>query len=223
MVKPMKKLDKRQQRAPEKDLIEDTTVLDPKSAEEYVQKLKPLAIIVVVISAFLYTYFWYQGEVNKEAEDHLGIAMVDIRINNIDKAESKLNYIISEYSGSVAADKAGYFLADIYLQKGMYESAREYFSNYSGDDVLLKSASYAGIALCYEKEKKYVEAAKHYEKAVSVVGETGSRNANYLFAAGVNYELANDKESAKNVYERINTEYKTFSKIGIVEMKLVNL
>ena len=222
MVKPMKKLEKKQ-RAPEKDIKQDTTLLTTSSPQEMVQKMKRVVMVIAVIFAVMYAYFWYQGGVSEKAENQFGIAMVDIRMNNTDKAEAKLNEIITNFSGSSAADKATYFLAELYLTKGVYASARESFSNYSGSDDLLKSASKAGIALCYEKENNYAEAASNYLQAVSISGEHGSNNASYLFAAGVNFELAKNVSDAKDAFKRIQDDYKSFSKMNIVDMKLSSM
>lgn len=223
MVKPMKKLEKRQQRAPEKELKEDTTVVKEVRPEELASKLKTPAIVLVVIAALAIGWFWQQGNVSKEAEEHFGIAMVDIRINNIEKAENKLNFIISEYSGTKAAEKSSYFLANILLKKGVYESARDYFQSYNGSDVLLKSAAHAGIALSYEKEGNYSEAAKSYDEAASISGENGSNTAKYLFSAGINYELAKNTDAAKKSFQSIKDDFSSFAKINIVEYKLATL
>lgn len=223
MVKPMKKLEKRQQRAPEKELKEDTTVVNEVNPEELASKLKAPAIALVVVAALLIGWFWQSGKTSQEAEEHFGIAMVDIRINNIEKAENKLNFIISEFPSSQAANKATYFLADIYLKKGVYASAREYFQSYKGNDILLESAAHAGIALSYEKEGNFAEAASSYDSAASISGENGSNTAKYLFSAGINYELAKNNDAAKKSFQSIKDDFASFEKINIVNMKLASL
>ena len=220
MVTPMKKI-ATPQRAPEKDLKEDTTRRTALNAEDILQKAKPIMTIAVILCAVFYLWFWYQGETEKEANNYFGMAMVDIRVGNTEKALERLNFVLDNFSGTEVSQSSLYFIGNLHLKKGMFDTAVKYFSDYSGSDELLITASYAGTALCKEQEKKYDEAASLYQKAYD--NDPTDVNAKHLFSAGVNYELAKNNEKAKSAFEAIQGSHASFAKIGIVKLKLAAL
>ncbi|MCB0280494.1 MAG: tetratricopeptide repeat protein [Calditrichaeota bacterium] len=226
MVKPVKKIEVHRTDEQLKTATDDVFLDKAYDARNYVmqniERFKKYGYYIAFVAVAIVAYFMYNSEINKEANSQLGIAMIDIRTENFDKAEEKLTILIDEYSGTEAADRATYLLGKILLNKGLIQAAKDRFSAYRGSDPLFTPAAQAGLALCYEKEKNYQAAAELYEKAAGNESRF-ELVASYLFAAGVNYELAKDNASAKSVYQNLIENHDNFSKKAIVEMKLKQL
>ena len=114
---------------------------------------------VILIIVFVYAH----NENVEEARGQLGIAQVEYSNLNYDRAIKRLEKLIENYSGTDEADQGMFLLANVLYQKEKFDEAKSYFEqfvdSYSGSNILLASGI-AGLAACYEKEEKFLEAAE---------------------------------------------------------------
>lgn len=228
MLKPMKKIDPSSKKEREQEEFENQDKFLEKSfeAEHFIERnkegFKRYGTYVAVVLALVVSYILYDAEMETEASGKLGMALIDLETGSTQKAETRLTAIKDEYSGYEAGERARVILGQIYFQKGLIQNARIEFESYSGTDPLYLSTAYAGLALCYEQEKNYMTAAENYEKAAEA-DERTEVSIDYAVAAAINYELANQPEQARSIYEELLAEHDTFTKKALVEQKLAML
>lgn len=165
------------------------------------------AVVVVLVVMMLMARSKRQAE--QTAASQLGIAENYLIINQQDAARKEFENIADTFSGTDAAGRAIFHLANIYLQRSDYANAEKYYRDYLADytnDPLYTAAAMAGIAACCENRKQYTEAAQWYNKA----WQTNKRAFNavfYLENEAMNYKLAGNIDQARSVYETIISDY----------------
>ena len=119
-----------------------------------------------------------------------------------------LKAIVENYGGTTSGEMARLYLANSYFMTAQYDEAFKHYDDFSGSTPLMKSASQAGMAKCYEVKTQYEKAASAYEKAASLAADK-IETPEYLSASARCYGLAGEKEKAVGIFKRIKKEYPT--------------
>ncbi len=212
MIAKKKKITKKQ-------IKEDKLVTTYYKSIEYFNTYKQQILIGVgAVAIILLAVFWYVNNVKeKNTEATIALAKVMPLYNSGSYQEAidgkpgtdilGLKKIVEEYGSTEQGNYAKIYLANSYYYLGKYDEALKYYDDYSGDNEIFKATAYAGIAACYEAMGKNEEAAEYYEKAANV-SKFNPHNPEYLLNAGINFMESDNKEKAKELFEKIKKEYK---------------
>ncbi|RMG64769.1 MAG: tetratricopeptide repeat protein [Calditrichaeota bacterium] len=206
MVRARKKFTK-------KELKEDKFILFALKAKDFLEQNASrigLVVLGAVVLFFGFTYYKNQQK-EKTAQGALALiqAQMTIQQGNQQAAMEKLSNIAEQYSGTPAGAQATYALGRYYLEKGEFETARQYFERYLddyGDDPVLKAAALAGYADCLLNQGKPEEAANFYEKAARVDPDF-PQSPGYLFSAAQAYLDAGRLDKAEALAREVMEKY----------------
>lgn len=183
--------------------------------EEFLERnRKTVFTIGGVIGMAIIAFFGYQYYINNQdqiAQRDLFQAVYYFEADSLGKALNGdgLNYgfldVISEYSGTKAANLANYYAGVTYLQLGDYESALRYLQDFSGSGLIEARAS-ALIGDAYSELDEFESAANNYENAANNTPEK-QFSPIYLQKAAIAYEKVDQLESALNAYNQIVDKY----------------
>lgn len=205
MLKPRKRITKKQ-------LKEDKLVTFYFQAQEWLEKYsKHLMIGVAVVVVAVAAIAWYttsQAKAEKTASADLARATRTLETFDYQNAISQLSSIVDSYGSTPSGTMARLHLANAFYQTREYANAKKsyakFLSSFSGDDHFLAAAQ-GGIAACLEQEKSYGEAAKAYIKAAEKYDSVLA--AGMLLNAGRCYAQAGDTGRARELYNRVVTDY----------------
>jgi len=169
------------------------------------------AIAVIVVGIILFTS--KRSSQNEEA----AVALTKIRpsyeagnfqaaINGDSLGNKGLLFIVNEYGSSENGQLAKLLLANSYYGLRDFQNALKYFDDFGGSNKLSKVAAITGIASVKEAQNDYVGAAKEFERAANYDKENPFRDE-YLFYAGKDYALGNDKASAKKIFDQLKNDF----------------
>lgn len=196
-------------------VVEETLTRTEKFIEEN-QKVISLvvgAIVVVVLGYFALQRYYFQPQ-EQEAASQMFMAEKYFEKDSLDKAlNGDATYpgflqIIDDYGMTKSANLAKYYVGVCYLQKGEYESAIEYLSDFSCDAELLAPAAKAAIGDAYMQLGNQEKALSNYLSAAGMK-ENNLTTPQYLLKAAQTFELLNKNSSAIELYEQIRNDYPT--------------
>ena len=114
--------------------------------------------------------------------------------------------IVSNYSGTDAANLANYYAGMAYLNIKDYTNAVEYLSNFSSDDEMLGPIAQGGIGDAFIQLNQKEDALDYYVKAAQMKTNNYTTPL-YLYKAGtVALELGKNADALK-YFNRIKTEF----------------
>jgi TolA-binding protein len=213
MLTPKKKI-----KVSAKDLKKDELLTFVEKASEWYYANQRNAIVAVVailaIVGALWSYSYHVRSNNERASAELG-KVYSLYDNGQYKEAIEgipqdtilgLKSLVENYDGTDAGEIAELYLANAYSMTNDYENALKHFESCSVSDARLKAAVIAGIASCNEIKKNYREAAEHYRKAASLSGISVA-TPEYLFNAANNFALCGEKETARELYNRLKKEF----------------
>ena len=114
--------------------------------------------------------------------------------------------IVEDYPMTPAGNLANFYAGAICLKQGKFPLAIVYLKDFKSDDQLVQARAYSLIGDAYMEQKNYEEAATYYDKAASYKPNKFF-TPTYLMKAGLAYEKANQKEKAKQAYQRVIDEF----------------
>ncbi|MBS1515630.1 MAG: tetratricopeptide repeat protein [Bacteroidetes bacterium] len=169
------------------------------------------AIIVIVIGIILFT-----SKRSAQNED-ASVALTKIRpsyeagnfqaaINGDSLGNKGLLFIVNEYGSSENGQLAKLMLANAYYGLRDFQNALKYYDDFGGSNKLSKVAAITGIASVKEAQNDYVGAAKEFERAANYDKDNPFRDE-YLFYAGRDFAMGNDKASAKRVFDQLKNDF----------------
>jgi tetratricopeptide (TPR) repeat protein len=171
-----------------------------------------LAILLIVGGFFGFQY--YKGSKDQEAQKEMFQAVYYFEQDSLTKAlegdGNSLGFkaIIEEYGVTDAANLANYYAGNIYLKQGEYKLARLYLEDFSSNDVLVQARAYNLIGDTHMEEENFADAAKFYGKAAD--HKTNKFfSPGYLMKQALAYEKLKEFDKAKEVYEKIITDFST--------------
>jgi len=200
MVKAQKRLTKREKK-------EDKFVTFYFQAQDFVKKYSSKIIsgavgVTVVFSLFMFLRSQSAGK-EEEAVAILLQARLEHLEGDLEAAVPMFQSLIDTYGGTSTAKSANFHLANVFFEQGNYTYAEQHFLLYieNGADDILKTSSVAGIAACYEQQKKYEEAGRKYEEAANRYG-VNFMEPSHLIGAARCYKLAGLEQEATRVLKK---------------------
>lgn len=231
----------------EQDIIEGSTTaevfstLDESASktEAWVSKnqnyiLGFIGVIAIGVLGYLaYTQF-IQGPKESEASNELYYPQqfFDQAMQDADKKDSLLNLslngadgkygfldIISEYSGTKAANLAKYSAGMAYLNQQNYQEAISYLEDFSSDDEILGALAKGGIGDAFSQLDQPGEALDYYESAIAH-SSNDYTTPKFLYKAGILAMNSGDKAKAAEYFERIKEDFSSSSQATDIDVLL---
>ena len=112
------------------------------------------AVLAIVVLALIYIYGFRNPGI-KNAKEDISLALKDYE------------KVAGEYSNS-ASNRANLNAAILLYQKGKYQEAADYLNDFSAKGNLVGPASQSLLGDCYVNLKKYDDAVKAFDKAISL-------------------------------------------------------
>ena len=116
--------------------------------------------------------------------------------------------VIKKYGGTKTGNLARLYAGECYLQLGDFKNAAKYleeFDAHGAKQVEAKAEGLLGDA--YSEMKQNDKAIEHYKKAGTIFPEDAFLSSEYLFRAGMLYELAGKNKEAIEIYEQIKEKF----------------
>lgn len=171
-----------------------------------------LAVIIVVVVAYLGYTRMYIGPKEKDAQSQMFVAEQYFEKDSFQLAlNGDGNYlgfldIIDDYSMTKSGNLANYYAGVCYLNLGDYEMAIEYLNDFDADDQMVSPIALGATGDAYMELGNNEEAVKHYVQAANY-SENKFTTPIYLMKAGQTYEMMGDFGKALATYERIEKEF----------------
>jgi TolA-binding protein len=200
------------------EILENPEALQEKlvEAEHWLEGHSKLIIGVAVGAALLvggfFAFQYYKESQNSKAQREMFQAVYYFESDSLQQAlngdANNLGFldIINEYGMTDAANLANYYAGVIYLKQGKYEPARMYLEDFSSKDLLVQARAYSLIGDTYMEENKFDDAARFYNKAANYKPNKFFSPV-YLMKEALAYEKADKVDKAKEVYEKVITDY----------------
>ncbi len=201
-----------------KDLLESSDAVAEKvmGAEQWIERNPKIvfgvlgALILVVGGYFGYRYYMNSQDDLAQREmfqavryfeaDSLSLAM-DGDGNNLG-----FKQIVEDYPMTPAGNLANFYAGTICLKQGKYPLAIVYLKDFSANDQLVQARAYSLIGDAYMEQQKYEDAGSYYDQAANYKPNKFF-TPTYLMKAALAWEKANQKDKAKQAYQRIIDEY----------------
>ncbi|QLG44092.1 tetratricopeptide repeat protein [Costertonia aggregata] len=137
----------------------------------------------------------------------------------LEGAEGKYGFldIISEYSGTKAANIATYSAGMAYLDMQQYEKAIEYLESFSSDEAMLGALAKGGLGDAFMQLNQPKEALDYYEKAIAH-SDNDFTAPKFLYKAGVTAMELNQNEKALGYFQKIKDEYSKSSEANTIDV-----
>lgn len=201
-----------------KDVLENPEVIAEKvtGIEQWIEHNPKIvfgilgALILVVGGYFGYRY--YVGSQDDIAQREMFQAVRYFESDSLNLAlegdGNNLGFkqIVEDYPMTPAGNLANFYAGAICLKQGKFPLAIVYLKDFKSDDQLVQARAYSLIGDAYMEQKNYEEAATYYDKAASYKPNKFF-TPTYLMKAGLAYEKANQKEKAKQAYQRVIDEF----------------
>lgn len=114
--------------------------------------------------------------------------------------------IISEYSGTEAANLATYYAGTAYLRLKDYKKAVEYLSDFKSEDEILAPIAKGNIGDAFVQLNQHEDALGYYEKAAEM-RSNGYTAPMYLYKAGAVALDLGKADKALSYFEKIKEDY----------------
>lgn len=191
---------------------EDKLVTTAFKLSEWIQKnLNQVLMVaggVVLVAVVIFFIFSSMARRNQKAADLFGKATLEFQAGNAGQAITDLHTIMDKYGGTRSAGPATFYLATAYFYAKDYANAQAMFQRFTEKykDPLFLASAQAGIAECQMEKEEFQAAGDNFVKAITFKPD-GLLTPQYLFSAGRAYLKANQKEKAKEVFERLIDQY----------------
>ncbi len=204
----------------EKDELEKMNEALSKS-EQFIEKhqkalLIGLAVIVVIIGAIVGVRRFYFEPREKKAEVAMYQAVLAFENDSIDLAINGNEYfmglqaVADKYGSTDAGKLANAYLGLAYYEKGEYETAIEYLSDFSAKkEYLLTPALSSRIGDCLVELDRFEEAIPYFVEAAQKADNDVYAPIYLQTAANVCEELGNTAE-ALEYYQEIQSKYPVY-------------
>ncbi len=172
-----------------------------------------IAIIVIIVGAFLYNSY---VATPRETKASTAMARAQEQFGNEDyeQAVEGFKKVISDYSGTKAANLAELYTGLCYANLDKWDDAVKYLEKYSSaSDAMLSPAAMAALGNAYANTKDIDKAISSLKKAAEMAdkqaidGVNYSLSATFLIQAGTLLESQNKNDEALALYKAIKEKY----------------
>ncbi|HYF70993.1 MAG TPA: tetratricopeptide repeat protein [Ohtaekwangia sp.] len=200
------------------ELLENPEALQEKlaGAETWLESNSKLVFGIaggfILLVAGYFGFQYYKETQDREAQREMFQAIYYFEADSLSQAlngdGNNLGFldVISDYGITEAANLAHFYTGAIYLKQGKFESAREHLHDFNSNDLLIQARAYSLIGDTYMEEKNYEEAANFYNKAANYKPNKFF-SPGYLMKEALAYEQLNQNKKAKEVYDKVITQY----------------
>ena len=208
---------KKEEKSTGVDLLENPDAIAGKAEEFFNNKRNQNLLFVVLGLAILIvgglTFFRFQqANNNAEAQREMFQAIYYFEQDSLGRALNGdgNNYgfldIISEYSGTKAANLATFYAGASYLKLGQWDNAIRSLEDFGSDDYLLQARSYALIGDAYMELDDFEKAISAYQDAVDYKPNKEFTPV-YLQKLAIALEESGDAAAAANAYDKILNDF----------------
>lgn len=183
--------------------------------EKYRTPLIAGGVAVVALILGLIGYQWYLGQQNDKANSEMFRAITAFEADSVEKAMAGsgsfigLEEMADDFSGTVAADQANYYLGVGYLKgdSANVDLAIEYLEKVDASGNTLAMSRDIALAFAYERKDDLKKAASLFKKAAYTPSANDQTTPYLLMEAGRCYEMAGQPGDALDVYETIKSDF----------------
>ena len=178
---------------------------------------KPIIIIVAAIVIIGGGWYAYQEYVMKPKEEKAAEALFKAeQYFAIDSSKLVLNgdglskgvlYVISNFSGTKAANLAHYYAGISYLKLGEFDNAVKHLKDFSTDAKQIQLLAYGCLGDAYAELKKYDDAVSSYKKAAGTFEKDENNSSEFLFRAALLLETTGKTSDALSLYKELKAKY----------------
>jgi len=166
------------------------------------------AIIIIVVAVSLLSTQKVKSE--RQAAELYSQAMSEYRNGSHQLAIVDLRTIIDDHGSTSYARQAAFNLGNVYFAARNFPEAKKAFENYLADyqqgDKYFVTSAMAGIAASLAGDGNYKEAADKYREAAEKYPDF-QLSAEYYLNAMENYIKAEEMESARVIYAKLEKDY----------------
>ncbi len=172
-----------------------------------------VAVLVVVAGVLLYDTYVAAPRADK-ASTELAKAQEQFNNEQFDKATQGFLKIISDYSGTDAANLANLYVGLCYANQDKWAEAVKYLEKFSTKgDAMISPAAEAALGNAYANTGNIDKAVSALKKAASMADSKSINDANYslsatfLIQAGQLLESQNKNDEALKLYQDVKKKY----------------
>lgn len=200
------------------ELLENSEALKEKleGAEHWIESnpktIIGFAVVLLIVVAGYFGFQYYKTNQDQIAQKEMFQAVYYFEQDSLTKAlegdGNNLGFkaIAEDYGITDAGKLANYYAGVCFLKQGQFKTSRLYLEDFSSNDLLVQARAYSLIGDTYMEEKSYEDAAKYYSKAANHKANKFFSPA-YLIKAALAYEKLNQNDKAKEVYDKIISDY----------------
>ena len=169
-------------------------------------------VLILILGYFGYKQFILDpkekqaSEAMFRAEDYFRADSIRLALNG-DAVNAGFVKIINRYSGTKAANLAGFYAGASYLKLGDFNNAVKYLKDFKTSAVQVQAKAYGLLGDAYSELNKKDEAVEQYKKAGTYFEEDEIISPEYLFRAGYLYESMGKNADAIAMYQIIKSKY----------------
>lgn len=171
------------------------------------------ALLVLVIGYFVYRNFFQKPKEEKaiaalyKAEEYFRMDSSNLALNG-DGQYSGLLKIMSQYSGTEAANLASFYAGATYVKLKDYANAIKYLNKFSTDSKPVQQRAYLLLGDAYAEQGNAKEALAEYKKSASHFPEEETAASEALFrAAYLSARVLNDNDEAIKLFTELKQKF----------------
>jgi tetratricopeptide (TPR) repeat protein len=168
-----------------------------------------IAIAAVAVVVIIYI-FAVRNPGIEAANEAIGQADLTYTQGNDSLALAQYQQVANEY-GYDAANRAALMAATLLYQKGEYQQAIDQLSEYDPTEAIVGAAAYSLEGDCYVNLKKYPEALKAFDKAISQSDDNALYTPLFMFKKATVLREQKDYKAELQVLETIKEKYPDYS------------
>lgn len=176
-----------------------------------------LAIAVVVAIVIGWYYFIHQPNQAK-ATDAIGVADLSLAQGEDSLALTQYQKVAAEYGGD-AANRANLQAAIQLYKEGKYEEALKYLKDYDAKEEIIGAGAYSLTGDCYVNLKKYDDAVKAYNKAVSQSNKNPQLTPFVMLKLARVYAAQGNHAKEAETYKAVLTEYPMYGESNQIDVQ----
>ena len=141
-----------------------------------------------------------------KAQQYFGMDSSNLVLNGDGQSKGVLS-IISNFSGTKAANLAHYYAGVSYLKLGDFNNAVKHLKDFSTDAKQIQLLAYGCLGDAYSELNKKEEAVNSYKKAATAFEKDESNSSEYLFRAALLEETTGKTKEALALFTELKEKF----------------